>query len=135
MRCRSPEATGQAEATDAAAPPAPRSGLDGEAALYIYYRAPREQAAALIAAFGRLLEAARNMPGPAPRLMRRPAGDDMQTADTWMEVWSSPVQHFGDLSEAIQRIDAQAARSGLTALLDGSRHHEYFETVMPARSS
>lgn len=86
--------------------------------LYIYYRVrceDAEQFRARAAAMQRALML--DWPVSAS-LKRRPQPSDNR--HTWMEIYTGVPEHF----EAA--LAAATAETGLTGLIDGERHHEYF---------
>ncbi|HYD80158.1 MAG TPA: DUF4936 family protein [Paucimonas sp.] len=86
--------------------------------LYIYYRARCEDAKLLHARAGALQAALARDCGVAAALKRRPEAKDGR--HTWMEIYLDVPETF----EA--RLTAALADSGLTELIDGERHVEYF---------
>ncbi len=90
--------------------------------LYVYYRVPREQQAAVrsaVEAIQRQLQ--REHPGLSARLMRRAdEGADASEA-TWMEIY----EHAAGVSIACEQ-SLKALMQGLPPALMGARHTEVF---------
>ncbi|MEN9544133.1 MAG: hypothetical protein RLZZ598_966 [Pseudomonadota bacterium] len=89
--------------------------------LYLYYRAPITEAAAVRAGFGRLQQALREqMPGLNSRLLRRPEPHD--AAHTWMEIHVHAVGIDAPREAAIEA----AALIAFAGVSIGPRHRERF---------
>ena len=86
--------------------------------LYIYYRVRSEQAQTLQSKATAMQHTLAAEHGIATALKRRPEEKDGQ--HTWMEVYLAVPQDFETL------IEHAAVQAGLSALIDGPRHIEYF---------
>jgi hypothetical protein len=86
--------------------------------LYIYYRVRCEDAEQFHERAAAMLQSLARDKGIAASLKRRPEASDGR--HTWMEVYSGvPADFDATLAKAL-------AESGLTGLIDGERHPEYF---------
>ncbi|MES2832149.1 MAG: DUF4936 family protein [Pseudomonadota bacterium] len=91
--------------------------------LYIYYRALPENTAAVIACVSRLQHALRGRQAVRCGLLRRP--DESSGQITWMENYLDIFPGFVDT------LNAAVAEAGLSALIEGVRHTEYFQECLP----
>jgi hypothetical protein len=91
--------------------------------LYIYYQADAADAQRVQAAVASLQDAMRDACNVRCGLKQRPQA--VEARHTWMEVYLSIPTGF----EA--RLDAALAGTDLPALIDGSRHVEYFLDRLP----
>jgi hypothetical protein len=89
--------------------------------LYVYYRAPCENASLLQSRVEAMQTEMCNTSGIASALKRRPEAKD--GAYTWMEVYFAVPPGFdATLSNAVRLAD-------LSPLIDGERHTEYFMDI------
>ena len=91
--------------------------------LYIYYKVPEAQAAALWPRVQAMQAALAERTGVAGQLRRRPEAKDGR--QTWMEVYAAtPASFAGALAAAV-------TQAGLAAAIDGARHTEVFTDERP----
>lgn len=91
--------------------------------LYVYYRVPHEQAAALLPRVVELQQCVFRDYGIVTGLKRRP--EEKNGRQTWMEIYSSVPDGFE------QHLDSAVANAGITHLIDGSRNAEHFVDLPP----
>jgi hypothetical protein len=96
--------------------------------LFLWFRAPESQAAAVLAGLQALRDLRAEQPGPPLLFYRRSALDSVPgELQTWMEV-HPPIPtnemraYAGWLARSVEQI-------GLAALAHGERHAEWFECV------
>ena len=88
---------------------------------YIYFKAAAPDQARVLQQQAQLQALLRAACGCGARLQRRPtAGGEMQT---WMEIYREVPPDFE------MQLAAALAQTGLSCLLQGERHHEYFMDV------
>jgi hypothetical protein len=91
--------------------------------LYIYYRVPVDKSAQLEQQAVALQARLSQQHQVATELKRRP--QDKDGLHTWMEVYLDTPDGFETV------LQEEVAASGLTALIDGPRHTEYFLDFSP----
>lgn len=91
--------------------------------LYIYYRVPCANAAALQPLLASLQAGLAREHGIHAALKRRPQEKDGR--QTWMEVYQDVPAGFGEL------LERALEQTGAAALIEGPRHVELFEDVRP----
>lgn len=87
--------------------------------LYVYYKVPAAQAAALQPAVAALQQALAEAHGVQPQLKRRPGEQD--GVQTWMEIYPGVSEGF------CAALDAAVTQAGLP----GPRHTEIFVDLAP----
>jgi hypothetical protein len=100
--------------------------------LYIYYRVARAQAPQLQTQVNAMQALLRREHKISAALKRRPrpdngpdVADPVQAPDTWMEVYLAVPDDFENT------VDRAFDAAGYTALIDGTRHIEYFVDCTP----
>ncbi len=86
--------------------------------LYIYYRVPGADAPVLRSRAAAMQQCLSQEYGIVTGLKRRPQEKD--GLQTWMEIYQAVPEGF----EAV--LERAVAQAGLTTLIDGTRHIEYF---------
>lgn len=89
--------------------------------LYIYYKVPGADSAALQACVAVMQQRLARDYGIVTGLKRRPEEKDGR--HTWMEIYEAVPEGF----EAV--LEREVTQSGLASLIDGPRHIEYFLDV------
>ena len=91
--------------------------------LYIYYRATVVNAPAIFAEATKLQRLLHDACGVQSALKRRPEAVDGR--HTWMEVYHAIPEEF------TRQVERMLGQTGLTGLIDGTRHTEFFLDCPP----